>query len=239
MANVELYLDSELDVEDIFGLEHQRIALATGATWTKSLYTSLEIPAGELDRPDVYTPDDLAAGVVPEGPVLVYDFDNYYLGGVIAESLAHQGLQVCYATPAGHASAWTIMTNEQPYVHQALDKCGVEVHTQILLSEFDGAQASLNNIFTKKASTVSVRSVVIVGLRLPNDTLYQRLMSRHAEFSAAGIKSVERIGDAMAAGALVHAVYAGHSYARQLDRPEEELYLRDIPIAEYPHGAVF
>ncbi len=239
MANVDLYMDSELSVEDIFGLGHQQIAIATGACWTKSLYSSLEIPVGELDRPDVYTPDDLAAGVVPKGPVLVYDFDNYYMGGVIAESLARRGLQVRYATPAGHASAWTIMTNELPYVHQALEKCSVDVHTQMLLNDFDGERASLSNIFTGKASAVAVKSVVIVGLRLPNDTIYQQLAARQAEFAAAGIKSVQRIGDAHAAGALVHAVYAGHMYARQLDRQEDELYIRDIPIAEYPHGAAF
>ena len=239
MANVQLDLDSELGVDDILGLGHQQVAIATGAAWTKSLYTSQEIPTGELNRPDVYTPDDLAEGLVPEGPVLVYDFDNYYLGGVVAESLAQQGLQVSYATPAGHASAWTIMTNELPYVHQALDKQGVEVHTQALLTDFDGGRARLTNIFTARASLLAVKSVVIVGLRLPNDGLYQQLMSRRDEFAAAGIKSVQRIGDAIAAGALVHAVYSGHNYARQLDRPEGELYMRDIPIAEHACSAVF
>ncbi|MFT4630646.1 MAG: dimethylamine/trimethylamine dehydrogenase, partial [Dinoroseobacter sp.] len=111
MANVDLYLGSELSYQDILGLEHQRIAIATGGIWSKALYSSLEIPLGSLDGPGVYTPDDIAAGAVLEGPVLVYDFDNYYLGGVLAEALADRGLEVSYATPAGHASAWTIMTN--------------------------------------------------------------------------------------------------------------------------------
>jgi dimethylamine/trimethylamine dehydrogenase len=238
MSNVELYLDSELDAEDILNLEHQRVAIATGAHWTRSLYSSLEIPVGELNKPNVYTPDDLARGVTPESPVLVYDFDNYYLGGVIAESLALQGLEVSYATPAGHASAWTIMTNEQPYVHQALDRCNVDVHTQKLLSDFDGGEATLSNIFTKKSQRVPAKSVVLVGLRLPNDDLYQALMARSEDFSRAGIKSVERIGDALAPGALVHAVYSGHSFSRELDRQTNDLYLRDIPIAEYPPGPV-
>ena len=60
MSNVELYLDSELDAEDILNSEHQRVAIATGAHWTKALYSSLEIPLGELNKPNVYTPDDLA-----------------------------------------------------------------------------------------------------------------------------------------------------------------------------------
>jgi len=34
------------------------------------------LPSGQATGPRIYTPDDLAAGVVPEGPVAVFDFDN-------------------------------------------------------------------------------------------------------------------------------------------------------------------
>jgi dimethylamine/trimethylamine dehydrogenase len=33
-------------------------------------------------------PSDLAEGASPEPPVLVFDFDNYYMGGAVAEHLA-------------------------------------------------------------------------------------------------------------------------------------------------------
>ena len=75
------------------------------------------------------TPDDLAAGMVPQGPVVVFDFDNYYLAGAIAEQLAKQVGDVTYVTSAGNASAWTFMTNELPLVHRALGKAGVPIHT--------------------------------------------------------------------------------------------------------------
>ena len=96
----------------------------------------------------------------------------------------------------------------------------------------------LNNIFTGEEQMLAVRSVIIVGLRLPNDKLFQNVMSRSEEFADFGIKSVDRIGDVLAAGALVHAVYAGHAYAQQLDHAENPLYLRDIPVADYAPGAV-
>ncbi len=237
MGNVDLYSNSELGVADILALGPQRVAIATGARWTRSLYSSLEIPKGELNAPGVYTPDDLAAGGVPEGPVLVYDFDNYYLGGVIAESLASQGLAVSYATPAGHASAWTIMTNEQPFVHQALHKLDVGITTQALLQDFNGTAAILENIFTGAPTRLTVNSVVIVGLRLPSDELYKGLLQQRSGWEEAGLKSVDLIGDALAAGALVHAVHSGHQWARQLDAADEDvLYLRDIPVAEFPPG---
>lgn len=236
MGNVSLYSNSEMGVDEILALGHQRVAIATGARWTRALYSALEIPKGELKGPGVFTPDDLAAGKVPEGPVLVYDFDNYYLGGAIAELLAGQGLAVRYATPAGHASAWTIMTNEQPFVHQALHKLGVKITTQALLTEFTGAKATLSNIFTREPEVLEAQSVVIVGLRLPNDDLYLSLQQREAEWKTAGILSVDRVGDSLAAGALVHAVHAGHSWSQGLDNGEKEAYLRDIPVADFPPG---
>ena len=63
-------------------------------------------------------------------------------------------------------------------------------------------------------------------------------MARYEDVSEAGIKSIQRIGDALAPGALVHAVYSGHAFSRELDRQGNELYLRDIPVAEYPPGPV-
>ena len=236
MGNVSLYCNSELSVEEVLALGHQRVAVATGARWTRALYSSLEIPKGELNEPGVYTPDDLAAGCMPQGPVLVYDFDNYYLGGAIAESLASRGLDVSYATPAGHASAWTIMTNEQPFVHQALHKHGVGITTQVLLQTFDGESAGLANIFTGERQDVAVQSVVIVGLRLPSDDLYQQLLKQEVNWATAGIKSVERVGDALAAGAIVHAVYSGHDWAKGLDEAGDRVFLRDVPIALHPPG---
>jgi len=230
MGNVDLYTESKLDGDQILELEHQRVAIATGAHWTRALYSPLEIPAGELDVAGVFTPDDIAGGVVPQGPLLVYDFDNYYLGGVLAEFLALQGITVSYATPAGHASAWTFMTNEQPFVHLALHRCGVEITTLALLQDFNGEEAKLSNVFTGHPQTIAARSVVIVGHRLPNQNLYQSLIARNDECEAAGIKSVGCIGDALAAGALVHAVHSGHRFARRLDGPEKERRLRDRPL---------
>ena len=77
------------------------------------------------------------------------------------------------------------------------------------------------------------RSVLIVGLRLPRDELHDALAARADEIAAAGIRSVDRIGDALAPGAIVHAVHSGHKLARELGaaaaaRP----YRRDTPIVD-------
>ena len=58
-------------------------------------------------------------------------------------------------------------------------------------------------------------------------------MMRAQELQPAGVLSVDRIGDALAPGAIVHAVHSGHRFARELDMERgSELYRRDAPIVE-------
>ena len=60
-------------------------------------------------------------------------------------------------------------------------------------------------------------AVVSITSRLPDDRLHAELLQREPEWADAGIKSVRCIGDALAPGLIVHAVYEGHRYARELD----------------------
>ena len=53
--------------------------------------------------------------------------------------------------------------------------------------------------------------------------LHTALQARQAEWTAAGIRSVQTVGDAFAPGTVAAAVYAGHRAARELDAPEPEL----------------
>jgi dimethylamine/trimethylamine dehydrogenase len=217
-------------VDDLLGLEHRHVVIATGARWTKMLYSTLEFPVGELDRPGVYTADDLAAGVVPLGPVVVFDFDNYYLAGAIAERLAKTVGDVTYVTTAGNASAWTFMTNELPLVHRALAAAQVPIHTLKRVTAFDGESVTIADVYSGSEQHLACRSLVIVGVRTPRDELYQALIARGPDLEKAGISSVTRIGDALAPGAIVHAVHSGHRYARELDTlPGVAPYTRDFP----------
>ena len=229
--NVNLYPGSSLGAEDILGLEHRHVVVATGARWTRMLFSTLEFPVGELAGPAVYTPDDIAAGIVPEGPVVVFDFDNYYLAGAIAEQLAGQSGGVTYVTTAGNASAWTFMTNELPLVHRALTKAGVPIHTLKRVTAFDGESVSVADVYTGAESHLPCRSLVLVGIRRPNDDLYHALATRPSDLDKAGIATVTRIGDCHAPGAIVHAVHSGHRYAREFESPRGDFpYTRDFPV---------
>jgi len=232
-SNVSLYPGSELKVDDILGLEHSHVVIATGARWTKMLFSTLEFAVGQLDGPGIYTPDDLAAGVIPQGPVVVFDFDNYYMGGAVAEQLAKTAAQTTYVTTAGNASAWTFMTNELPLVHRALAKARVPIHTLKRISAFDGDAVTMADVYSGAEEKIACRSLVIVGVRKPRDELYHSLMAGESDLKNSGIAAVTRIGDSLAPGAIVHAVHSGHHFARGFDNvptPDSAPYTRDFPI---------
>jgi dimethylamine/trimethylamine dehydrogenase len=235
LPNFNLYRGNKLSAEEILELGNTHVVIATGAGWARMLYSPLEIPFGNLDGPNVYTPDDIAGGAQLEGPVAVFDFDNYYMGSALAEHLAKAGHTVAYVTPTGHASAWAIMSNEQPQVHRALANAGVSLHTLSRVTAFEPGELTLAAQFTDKESRLACRSLVIVGARFPNDSLYHQLVEQPDRLAGAGIASVTRIGDALAAGAIVHAVYSGHRYARELDAdPQAITFRRDAHLRVTP-----
>jgi len=230
MGNVALYPESPMTADDVlaFGAEH--VVVATGARWLANLCQPTELPGGPLVAPRVYTPDDLAAGVVPEGPVAVFDFDNYYLGTAVAEGLAAKGLAVTYITSAGAAAAWGFMTNEQPLVHQALLRRGISYLTLQLVTGFDGDTLHLAQIFTGEARQIAARSVVIVGQRQGGSDLHAALAA--CDLKGAGVASLHLTGDANAPGAIAHAVYQGHKTARELGLTADQIHVgRDAPFA--------
>jgi dimethylamine/trimethylamine dehydrogenase len=231
LSNVNIYRGNRLAAEDILELGNRHVVIATGARWARLLYSPLEVPYGRLEGPNVYTPDDLAEGARLEGPVAVYDFDHYYMGSVLAEHLARGGLEVRYVTPAGHASAWGVMSNEQPQVHRALAASGVALHTLTRVTAFERGELLLAQQFTNVESRWPCKALVIVGARFANDFLHAALQGRPDDLRRAGISSVTRIGDALAPGALVHAVYSGHRYARELEQdPQTAGTRRDAPL---------
>jgi dimethylamine/trimethylamine dehydrogenase len=123
------------------------------------------------------------------------------------------------------------MTNELPLVHRALHKAHVPILTLQRVTAFDGESVTIADVFSGSEKRVACRSLVIVGVRTPRDDLYQSLIARAPDLEKAGIAAVTRIGDALAPGAIVHAVHSGHRYAREFDTaPASAPYTRDFPI---------
>ena len=228
MNTVALYPESPMTALDVleFGADH--VVVATGARWLTNLCGANELPTAPIAAPRIYTPDDLALGLVPEGPVAVFDFDNYYLGTAVAEDLAAKGCAVTYITTGGSASAWSFMTNEQPHIYQALARRNIRLRTSQIVTGFDGETLSLAQVFSGQPQQIAARSLVIVGQRAGGSALHQALEA--ADLSGAGITSLHLTGDATAPGAIAHAIYQAHKTAQILAR-HTTVVKRDRPVA--------
>ncbi len=173
------------------------------------------------------------AGVMPDGPVLVYDDDHFYLGGVLAEKLRRDGLEVTLATPALAASYWTEKTLEIDHIHKRLLELEVAILPNHSVAAFGDGRAELACVFTGRKRDLACASVVPVTARLPEEALYRGLLDQPEALVQAGITSVIAIGDARAPSTIAAAVYAGHRAARELDAPDRGdavPFERELPL---------
>ena len=217
MTNVEIFRESRLSADDVFSVEADHVAIATGATWRREVFD------GEVFRPiasgdgaaRIYTPDDIMDGNLPDGPTLVYDGDGYYMAGVLAERVRAAGHDVTYCTASDSVSRWAGNTSERWRVRTHLMRLGVAIETAQSLTGFDGSNAVLECAYSGVEKTLPVSNIVMVSGRRPNDGLYRDL--RAAEGPEGLPFTLTRIGDCNGPAIIAAAVYAGHRYAQELD----------------------
>ncbi|MDG2339891.1 MAG: NAD(P)-binding protein, partial [Paracoccaceae bacterium] len=216
--NVETYFESVLDADSILGFGFENICIATGSHWRRDGVSRQHVvPFATDPAMPIFTPDDLMAGKRPLGKVVLYDDDHYYMGGVLAELLAHDGAVVTIITPSAYVSNWTVNTLEQHSIHKKLAEMGVKIVLNRGVVEIGKDHVVSNCIYTDMRQKFECDAVVMVSSRLENNAVYMDLKSREADWVDAGIKSVKIIGDANAPGPIAWATYAGHRYARELD----------------------
>ena len=228
-SEVEIYLDSELNTESLLEFGFENICLATGARWRRDgVARQHVVPMNIAPEASVYTPDDLMNGIIPEGKVIVFDDDHYYMGGVLAELLANRGAEVKLLTPSAYVSDWTINTLEQGAIHSKLVESGVDIILNRGITGIHADHVSSNCIYTDRTEKYQCDAIVMVTSRIENNALYLDLKTRENEWADHGIKSVQIIGDANAPGPIAWATYAGHRYARELDEkdPGDKLTFR-------------
>ncbi len=228
MANVEVYLDSKLTAEEIRDFGFKRVLLATGARWRKDgVGVSNTRPVPGSDRDQVFTPEDIFMGAEIPGPVIVFDDDSFYLGGVIAEALRQRGLDVTLVTTTAQVSAWSADTLEQHRIQARMLELGIGVVTDHNLARIGDAEAELACNYSDRRRSVPAASVVMVTSRRPNNELYLALTQHQDKLAEAGIASVQAIGDCDAPSTIAAAVYDGHRAARELDAPPAD---PDLPF---------
>jgi dimethylamine/trimethylamine dehydrogenase len=229
LANVELYPGSRMTAADALGAGCDHIAVATGARWRRDGLGRHAEQGVPID-PDMrlLTPDDVLAGVRPEGRVVIVDDDPYYMGGAIAEALRRAGNDVVLVTPNPVVGPWSAMTDEQDRIQAALVAQGVHIvcGRRLVAVAADGIVTA--GVYGEGEQRVAADAVVLVTMRQPDDALYHEL-NEPAALERAGVRSLVCIGDCLAPGTIDMAVHAGHAYARELDAPAPVLRRERVP----------
>jgi dimethylamine/trimethylamine dehydrogenase len=234
MENVYIYRESALEAEHVLEFGARHVAIATGSIWRRDGVGRVSgFPIPGFERPSVYTPDDIMAGRDPEGgPIIIWDDDHYYMGGVLAELSKYAGLDVTIVTPAAMVSAWTVNTLEAMPIAKRIARMGVEVLPYTIVTAFDGAKVRLSSVLTGAEIDRPAASLVTITARLPVDGLYSDLEQLRDRWTDSGIVSITRIGDCWAPSTIQQAVYSGHKWARELDEEPEVLIPRELPMIE-------
>ena len=236
MGNVDIYTGSRLSAAQILELGKASVFIATGASWRKDgIGRSRRRALPGLDGVTVLTPDDVMSGTgIQAGPVVIYDDDQGYMGGVLADHLSAAGHEVTIVTPASLVSPWTSYTLEQERVQKRL----LEQEVTILANRTACAAASGSLetacVFTGKTSAIACGTLVLVTEREPANDLHAALMRILREESSEVVKlGATVIGDAQAPGLIADAVFSGHLAARSFEADlaavDADMFRRELP----------
>ena len=150
----------------------------------------------------------------------IWDDADIAAHALIAEKLIEQGCRIDFVSTYSNVAAWTQHTVEQERIQARMINLGINIIPSRNLKAFDGNRVTLECVYTGSEEEMQVDGLVMITARVPNDDLYYELESQAEALSAAGIKSLARIGDCLAPGTIANAVFSGHKFAREFDEPD-------------------
>ena len=232
-ANVDLFLDSRLTAENVLELGVKNVFLATGSKWRsdgigRSNRKTLRVQPAK----NIFTPDDIMGGALPKsGQLVIYDDDQIYLGGVLADHLSDLGFDIVFVTPANNVSPWCENTLEQHRIQRSLINKNIDLKFGYVISEISEDRVEFECNYTGKKIDVTTQSVLLVTERHREISLYEDLMKLVSEKDSQKF-FLKLVGDAAAPGLIADAVFDGHLAARNFERDdgevEKEFYIREI-----------
>ena len=235
LDNIDVYLDNTLSSDDVLELGFDHVVTATGSSWQPTIMDEKSAPVFVTKTDTIFTPEDILNGCDLKSPVIIFDFDYYYMGGLLAEHIRDLGHEVSIITPFEKVSPWSFNSNEIVEIQSRLMEKDIKVLTEHRILDVMDSSLKIINRAINKESIIDRGSLVLVGYRAQNDSLYDSLISDEEALKTSGIKSVQNIGDSNAPGAVVHAVFAGHLYANtfdQLNDPSNEDFKLEYPVIQ-------
>jgi dimethylamine/trimethylamine dehydrogenase len=150
---------------------------------------------------------------MPQGRVVVFDDDHYYMGSVLAELLVGAGCEVTLVTPAPQIALWSQYTLEQPHILRRLRQLGVRMMPNTEIVSIEAGAVRLHNALHREDEGLLCDGVVLVTNRVSNDGLYRELRGE----VGTNLHSLRVIGDAEAPNIIAQAVFSGHLAAQEFE----------------------
>ena len=231
--NIEVYKESRLTAELIDELEIKNIFLATGSSWRKDgIGRTRRNRIQGLETINVYSPEEAVENYKDfNGPLVIYDDEQGYLAGVVADHLNDKNIEVIFVTPASVVSPWTDSTLEQKRVQGALINSGVKIICNQSISKIENDKAFLECTYTGTITKIPCESIVMVTERISDNELYDSLTQSKLEEKKQ--YNIKLIGDAEAPGLIADAVYLGHLAAQNFEADEADIergmFMREMP----------
>jgi len=217
LPNVNIFLNSKMNVKDILDSEVEHVVFATGSNWRSDGFgRSNTRPIKQLiENTNIFNPDDIMKGDLPSGNVVVFDDDYYYLAPIISEMLQKNGCDVTYVTTSSVVCEFGNYTSEQYNYQKSLINSGVKLIFSKNIVSYSNKEIKLSCMYSNKISSINTDALVMITSRLPNDSLYYELCNDYDIRSK--FKSVKRIGDCLAPATIASAIYDGRKYAMELE----------------------
>lgn len=231
---VAVITKTHLGVNDILDYGADRVVMAVGASWDPVgmngiTHAGVSGAHHEMDR--VATPEQLLRDgkALPEGPIVVFDTEGYYMGASLAQKLREGGSEVTLVTHFPGPSPYLDYTGENVHMRPLLDELGVTVVTEHVVTELGEGVIRGKNLLNDRPDEWAATSLVLVTQRNANNALYAGAQGA-VEVAGEGPR-LFRIGDCLAPRMLVaDAIFDGARLAREFDdnHPEEARpYIRE------------
>ena len=218
LPNVEVFLGSKMNSQDIIDVNADHVLIATGSKWTidgigrhNNKFIERAINA-IIISPEIV----LMQKAIPSGKVTIFDDDHYYMGPVMALYLRSLNYNVTLITTAGRVGQWGEFTEEIYDSNAALINAGVNLITNKNLKKVNNDNIEISCIFSGNIETIDCNWIIPLTRREPNDHLFYDLQKIFQNTNSQKIKTVLRIGDCEAPGIIANAVYSGYKAGIEL-----------------------
>jgi dimethylamine/trimethylamine dehydrogenase len=231
-----------MSADDVLGYGADRVVIAVGSHWAAdglSGVTHSAIEGADAALPQICTPDQVMNGKDVGDRVVVLDADGYFTGVSIAEYLVDQGKEVSLVTQLHAVAPYTDFTLEAPNLHRMIHekkirditghwaqsiRPGNETTVSVYSLYGDGYRRTaeprtgeLPRRANEHMEELTCDTVVLVTGRRSNQTLFNELKGRRAEWAAEDIDNIFHTGDCYAPRMIADAVFDGHRLAREFD----------------------